>query len=62
MRTSIRRPVHERLSPNRCTAPGTRLAFAPVDRQSAVEVAAGAIDVDIEGIEGRAAVGLAPCA
>jgi hypothetical protein len=31
-RASVGRAVHERLSPNRCTAPWTRLAFAAVDR------------------------------
>ena len=54
--TSIGRPIHEGFAPDRFAATRARLTFSSVNRQRAVEVTAGAIDIDIEGIEGGAAV------
>ena len=54
-RASERGPVRERLPHDRRAAPGARLALAPVDVQRALEVPAGAVDVDVERVEARAA-------
>src|SRR4051812_3283744 len=51
-----RRPVHEADPPDRRTAAGAGLVLAAVDLQGPVEVAALAVDVDVEGVEGGAAL------
>src|SRR5690348_16903829 len=48
----VRGPVHEADPPHRRTAPGARLPLLAVDLQRAVEVAALAVDVHVERVEG----------
>ena len=55
-RARVRRPVHERLAPDRRAAPAARLALPPVDGQRPVEVAALAVHVDVQRVEARAAL------
>src|ERR1700759_4039314 len=45
---AVRRAVHERVAADRGAAAGARLAFAAVDVQRAVEVAAFTVDVDVK--------------
>ena len=52
----VGRAVHERIPAHRGATPLTRLALLRVRLQRAIEVAARAVDVDIERIERRAAL------
>src|SRR6266545_2646307 len=54
-RAEIARSVRERDLADRRATTGTRLASSSVDVQRAVEVAALAVDVDVERVEKRAA-------
>src|SRR5690606_31436619 len=56
-RTTVRRAVHERLPPDRRAAAGTRAVPAPVGVEAAFEVAALPVDVHVEAVEGRPALG-----
>src|SRR5918998_2868416 len=53
-RAAVGGTVHEGLAADRCAAARARLAFPPVHGEGAVEVAAAAVDVDVEGVEGGA--------
>src|SRR5690606_24814291 len=55
-RAVVRRPVHERLAPDRGAAPVARLTLATVGVQRPVEVAAGTVDVDIQRVKARPAL------
>src|SRR5687767_6130250 len=57
LRTCERRAVHERVTPDRGAAATTGLPLLPVHRERALEVAALAVDVDVERVERRAALG-----
>src|SRR6516165_4761790 len=54
-RARERRPVHERLAPDRRTATRTGQSLAAIHGQRSVEVAALTVDVDVESVEARAA-------
>ena len=55
-RAAVGGPVHERIAADQGAAPAARLAGPPVDVQRPVEVAALAVHVDVEAVEGGAAV------
>src|SRR5215475_7986278 len=57
LRARVRRPIHERLAPDRGTATEARQPFATVDRERPIEVAAVTVYVDVERVETRAAGG-----
>src|SRR5688500_606020 len=56
-RAEVGRPVHEGDPPDRRAAAPARLALLAVGIQRAVEVARLPVDVDVEGVEGRATLG-----
>src|SRR5690606_27224413 len=56
-RAAVGGAVHERLAADRRPAPLARLVLAPVGLEPALEVAALAVHVDVEAVEGGAALG-----
>ena len=56
LRAAVARPVHERLPPDRRPAPRAGPVGLAVDGEEAREVAALPVDVDVEGVEGGAAL------